>query len=303
MKKDKKFLDIEVKAVEGERSLWFNASTEDRDRDGDVLVAKGWKLQNFKKNPVFLWAHDYRRPPIGKAAEAVVEDNKLQIKVEFVPADVDAFAEQVYQLYKQGFMKTVSVGFMAYKVEELTEDDKKQRPEMQWGRRMSAELLELSAVPVPANPMALMQRGFADVMAKGLSINEPEAPPQLHPALKIIGADGMVSQPMVRAAMAALLGARGGIAGLSSEQMQHQAHLVRIVAMDKGIDLPSVTSESTQEELREAFKDVWGNELLDILSEPEPAPLDQVTPEQMKAVGAVLEGMMKNLDAVKAVLK
>jgi HK97 family phage prohead protease len=169
MDKMQKFLDVEVKAPESEdRTLTFTASTQDRDRDGDVLLVKGWKLEPFMKNPVFLWAHDYRRPPIGRGVSVDNSGDKLKIKVEFVPGDIDPFAEQVYKLFKAGFLRTVSVGFMPTKMEDLTDEDKKQRPEVSYGRRISAELLELSAVPVPANPMAVAQREFQELCVKGL---------------------------------------------------------------------------------------------------------------------------------------
>lgn len=170
---DKKFLDVDVKkADDDQRSFWFTASSEDRDRDGDIMVLKGWRLQNFKKNPVILWAHNYTRPPIGKAIDIEKNDSKLSLKIKFVDGSIDPFAEQVYQLVKEGFLKTVSVGFIPYKREGLNEKDKKQRPEITWGSRISAELLETSLVPVPTNPTAMKEKNFEDVMIKGSSIYE-----------------------------------------------------------------------------------------------------------------------------------
>lgn len=169
MEKIKKFLDVEVKAPkEDDRTLTFTASTQDRDRDGDVLVTRGWKLDAYKKNPIFLWAHDYRRPPIGRGVEIENTGEKLKIKVEFVPPEIDPFAEQVYKLFKAGFLKTVSVGFIPFKMEELTDEDKKQRSEVPYGRRISGELLELSAVPVPSNPHAVEEREFQELCMKGM---------------------------------------------------------------------------------------------------------------------------------------
>jgi HK97 family phage prohead protease len=139
-------------------------------------------------NPVFLWAHDYSRPPIGKGV-AVSTDGSLAVKVQFVSKDIDPFAEQIYQLYKSGIMSTVSVGFMPYKVDNLTENDMKQRPELKYGRRISAELLELSAVPVPANPNALASREMAEVMAKGFHVDNDLAKAKMEELLKKVGED------------------------------------------------------------------------------------------------------------------
>jgi hypothetical protein len=143
-----------------------------------VIVADGWKLDHFKNNPVFLWAHDYTRPPIGKGVSVSNGNGKLKISVEFVPPEIDPFAEHIRQLYANGFMRTVSVGFTTYKVEDLTDEEKKQRPEMPYGRRLYGELLEVSAVPVPANPMAL-QNGFMEAMVKSFG-----PPPQMFKAVE-----------------------------------------------------------------------------------------------------------------------
>ena len=49
--------------------MTFVASTEEVDRHGDVVSVAGWKLDAYRKNPVFLWAHDYARPAIGRATQ------------------------------------------------------------------------------------------------------------------------------------------------------------------------------------------------------------------------------------------
>ena len=37
----------------------FVASDESVDRYGDIIRASGWQLDNFRKNPVLLFAHDF----------------------------------------------------------------------------------------------------------------------------------------------------------------------------------------------------------------------------------------------------
>jgi hypothetical protein len=46
----------------------FVISTDEVDRHGDVIQAQGWQLDAYRNNPVFLWAHDYSRPVIGRAS-------------------------------------------------------------------------------------------------------------------------------------------------------------------------------------------------------------------------------------------
>lgn len=313
MEKGQKFLDVVVeKAAGSDRLMWFTASDETRDRDGDILVASGWKLQNYKKNPVFLWAHNYSRPPIGKAVEIEKGDGRLRAKVEFVPAEIDPFAEQVRRLYAEGFMRTVSVGFMPYKVEDLTEDDRKTRPEITWGKRMSAELLEFSAVPVPSNPSAL-QNGFLEAVVKGMVI-PPDAPPAgaipagLSPLL-LVQRDGKVDPRLCKAAVAALMGARGGI-GIQRDEAVKQFTLLRSLCSSNGNkSLESIIFDGSMVKdeafLRSEFSDVWGDELLDVLQHAAEVQAKdaEVKPEQLDAVADVLGAMAKNMETLTAALK
>lgn len=130
----------------------FTASTEGVARDGLVISAEGWKLENYRKNPVVLWAHDYlgRNLPIGKAVNVTVEGDRLMADVVFDPAD--EFARQVERKYRSGFLNAVSVGWET-KLIEPSKDGKS-------ARVAEAELLDISGVPVPGDPDALMEREF-----------------------------------------------------------------------------------------------------------------------------------------------
>ena len=57
------------------------ASTSDFDRAGDSIKPDAWGkggLNNFKKNPIILFNHDYDRP-IGRATGLDVTDNGLAL--------------------------------------------------------------------------------------------------------------------------------------------------------------------------------------------------------------------------------
>lgn len=135
------------------RQLTFIASDETVDRYGDIVRADGWQLDNFRKNPVILWGHDHYALPIGKALDIDVKDKALTSLVEFAPVEVNPFAEQAYQAYRGGFLSAVSVGFMALEWEWVDAKD----PENLGIVFVKSELLEFSAVTVPANPSALVQ--------------------------------------------------------------------------------------------------------------------------------------------------
>ncbi len=140
--------DCEVKKV-GDRSYEFTASTSTVDRDGEVIEAKGWDLKNFKKNPVIMYAHDYRSLPIGKAPKVWLAGGKLKNTVQFPPEGTYEFADIVERLVDTGYLKTESVGFIPQKWEDGDGDKGPRRT------YLKQELLEISIVPVPSNPDAL----------------------------------------------------------------------------------------------------------------------------------------------------
>lgn len=257
----KKFLGVEVKSVEGEPdTFWFTASTDARDRQGDVIVQSAWKVADFMKNPVILWAHNYYETPIGKATEIKMGPDSLSVKIQFVPESTDPFAGKVAKLVEQGFLKTVSVGFMVYKSEPLTIEDMAQRPEMKYGQRLYGDLLEVSIVPVPANPEALNQNEYGEVISRGLHLKPTEARSKFLP---YTDGKGDVSPRLLRASIAAALGARGGakITDVSPEAAIN--HLYR-VAKDNKVDV--LPAQEAVANLKTAFADVWHEELLDVLN-------------------------------------
>ena len=132
-----------------EPPMTFVISNEEVDRHGDVVLAQGWRLQAYLRNPVFLWAHDYARPAIGRALSVWTEPGQLLARLEFAPTD---FAREVAALYRTGYQQGVSVGFKPLRYEERRQE----RTGAFLGIRfLEQELLEVSAVPVPANRQAL----------------------------------------------------------------------------------------------------------------------------------------------------
>lgn len=166
-------------AADGGPAL-FVLSTDEVDRHGDVVAAEGWNLEFYRRNPVLLWAHDYRRPAIGRAVSLWAEPHRLLARMEFAPT---AFAQEVAALYRAGFQWGVSVGFRPLEFEE--------RRDAATGaflgiRFLRQELLEVSAVTVPANRSALRRPGAADGMGAAAS-GRPETA-ALQEALEILRA-------------------------------------------------------------------------------------------------------------------
>jgi HK97 family phage prohead protease len=128
---------------------------ESPDRMGDVITASGWQLDNFKKNPVFMLSHDHSGLPIGTVPTIGVEAKQLISTVQFDKGDPEAMA--VKGKYERGVMRAVSVGFRALDFEERAETGKQRGILFK-----SAELLEISAVAVPAHPAALIRRAMRE---------------------------------------------------------------------------------------------------------------------------------------------
>ena len=133
----------------GAREVQLIISTAKPDRDNDVINADGWKLANYKKNPVVLFAHDYRSLPIARARKVAAGDGVLKAVDHFVEQEVYPLAEIIFQMLKRGYLNAASVGFQPMKW---------LRNEERGGYDFEEqELLEHSIVPVPANAGALVE--------------------------------------------------------------------------------------------------------------------------------------------------
>lgn len=140
----KAYAQVSQKTDSAENTGTFEviASTWSVDRHWEMVKQDGWELDNFKLNPVVLVNHSYKVESIcWKATDVYVEDGKLIIKWIFAPNEL---GQEIRKLYESWFLKTVSVWFIV-----------KARNEANWREITKQELIELSFIPVPANPEAL----------------------------------------------------------------------------------------------------------------------------------------------------
>jgi len=129
----------------------FVCSTDVVDRSDEVIVQEGWMLEAFKSNPVFLAAHMHRLDSghssvIGSFADVGVKDGQLVGRVKFADTEL---GREYKELYRGGHMRAVSVGFIPKEGGNKTVAGKKIY------HHTKAELIEVSAVPVPCNQEAL----------------------------------------------------------------------------------------------------------------------------------------------------
>jgi HK97 family phage prohead protease len=143
----------EVTASEGGdgiRKAAFVVSTGSEDRDGDTVAPEGWMLDNYRKNPVVLWAHDVKSLPIARAESIGVQGGKLKSVIVFPDKGVYPFADQVFGLVKGGFIRGTSVGF--HPVEAAPRKGVKKGVDFK-----RQELYEFSLLPIPSNREALAE--------------------------------------------------------------------------------------------------------------------------------------------------
>ena len=124
-------------------------TVRDIDRQGDLVEPEGLDFSNYFRNPVVLWAHDQSLPPVGRVLGLDRSADWVKGDVEF--ADTP-FARELHGLYGAGFLRGWSLGFVARRWEPMPGA----ALDGEGGMRVwEAEVVEVSAVPVPANPAAL----------------------------------------------------------------------------------------------------------------------------------------------------
>jgi hypothetical protein len=191
----RKGFSADVTANDGERAVTAVISTATIDRDGEVIQSHGINTRAFEANPVVFFGHDYSRPPIGKVVGFKRADTSLTAKIVFAerpkdfPENEEWMPSTLFSLYQQGVMRAFSIGFIPTEVREPTPRDKgTYGPDVK--RVFSKiQMLELSAVPIPANSEAVavaVSKGivtaatakalFGEVPAPEIPVNEAPHP-------------------------------------------------------------------------------------------------------------------------------
>lgn len=170
----------ETKAAEGGTTTEIVASTAAIDRMGDV-VEQSWHLERYQRNPVALWAHDPTIPPVGRTVGLDVigegQERALVARIEWDTHEDNPLGRTVAAQFERGFLSAVSVGFVpGRRVARASLDES--HPAYADGETRSGyllsqnELLEISAVSIPANPEALVVGRAVSVGIKADDIEE-----------------------------------------------------------------------------------------------------------------------------------
>lgn len=140
-------------------------STPDIDRHGEIVDQKGWKLDEYRTNPVLMAFHDHHQPVIGAVPEIGVIADTLEGVVEFAVKE-NPLAEVMWNLYKAKYQRAFSAGFANDLYEYDQESDQIILREN--------TLYEISAVNVPACARALAKQKGIDTapLEKALEVIE-----------------------------------------------------------------------------------------------------------------------------------
>ena len=118
------------------------------DRHGETIQVSGINTKEFMQNPTVLWAHNYEDLAIGKVVKLWKSSGKLMGRIKFA-TEIVPFAKTVYDLIREGYLNAVSIGGL---VREYGEN----KGVTDYSNITKMDMVELSVVPVGANPEALV---------------------------------------------------------------------------------------------------------------------------------------------------
>jgi HK97 family phage prohead protease len=226
------------------------ANTVSKDRSGDVIVKEAWEkggMDDYLKNPIILAFHDYSRP-VGTTVDYNVTDKGLEIVAEISKA-----AGEVYNLIKDGVLKTFSVGF------SIKDADYEKDVDTFFIKDLS--LYEISVVSVPANQDSTFslaksfenvdeynsfKQSYEIVEAKEDSKKEEKEPSQDN-ILKEINMDKKELQDMMAKSATAALDSYKAEVAEKAEKSAAEATL-------KSIEMGKTKAEKTAEALEAKIK-------------------------------------------------
>ena len=154
-------------AEDGTPIYTFRITSPTVDRQGEVVTTDGWRFDAYLRNPVVLNSHDYTdiEAIVGRCVAINRDGDSWTADLRFNSTEYGCLAKELIDC---GDLRAVSVGFRPIVIEypdvpslraarTLTDAQEKalvnvaQDPSTAI-RHVEKELLEISVVPVPANP-------------------------------------------------------------------------------------------------------------------------------------------------------
>jgi hypothetical protein len=105
------------------RTIPFSITTFVVDRMGEVVLPKGGRFENYLQNPVVLFGHNSQDLPVGACLEISKNDQEVSAITQFAGLDqLHPFAETVYRLYRDRFLRAVSIVSLLFNPSRCVEE-------------------------------------------------------------------------------------------------------------------------------------------------------------------------------------
>lgn len=149
---------------EEERRVRGIVSTDQIDAYNTVVEPDGARVSGYMNYASVLFNHD-SGSLIGNAEEVLERNSSIEAEWKFLPEGVSELADQVWELYKGGWLNGYSIGFVPLEWEDDTIDGLDIVRFTEW------EMKEFSITSVPANAGALARNDEALEMFRSVQTN------------------------------------------------------------------------------------------------------------------------------------
>jgi hypothetical protein len=157
-----------TEVMDGERADVSWITTEEIDRDGEIVVARGMTDAHFKLNPIVTMNHAYDQPPVGRslwrkrAKDGPLVGIKAKTQYPTRPdgwPDPDWMPDNVLALIQAGLLQGKSVGFLRLKSHVPNSHEIAAKPALAGVTRIIDEwlLIEYACTFLPTNQAALVE--------------------------------------------------------------------------------------------------------------------------------------------------
>lgn len=236
---------------EANKTVEFQISDNQPDRMGEIVDQKSWNFKDYMANPILLWGHNPDEPEnvLGTASslEIAEDGSSTKARVKF-DTDINPKAALVFNQVKRGTLRCVSVGFMNHDT-----DDNDGTPVLK-----NNDLLEISVVPIPANPRAIAldykagaitkkdAKWLMDSMAKEAEYIEEQLKNEDNPE------EGEMNEHLTKSVNALMQ----AVTTLAAGQQKTNENIDRLVAMqEKALETKGTVTDELAED--QAMEDKW----------------------------------------------
>lgn len=156
-----------AEVLDGERADVSWITTEEIDREGEIVIARGMNDSHFKLNPIVTAGHSYCIPPVGRSLwrKRAKDGAMIGIKAKTqYPTRPEGWADPwppdtVLQLIQTGLMQGKSIGFLRLKSHVPNSHEIAAKPELAQVCRIIDEwlLIEYACTFLPVNQSSLVE--------------------------------------------------------------------------------------------------------------------------------------------------